>query len=112
MGNRVSEIIKRIAEAKVFTKTQLEGENGRSYGQVPAQKRLGKVPSTSSYERNTPRKSRIDDHQIYHTGRKQSSVTSKLTNSARTATNCKCYDSNLLPGNLKKYQTMNIGYIV
>ena len=49
-----------------------------------------------------------DDHQIYHTGCNQSSVTSKLRDSARTAT--KWYDHNLLAGNLKKYQTMNIGY--
>ena len=49
-----------------------------------------------------------DDHQIYHTGQDQSSVTSKLRDSASTAT--KWYDSNLLAGNLKKYQTMNIGY--
>ena len=48
------------------------------------------------------------DHQIYHTGRGQSSVTSKLRDSVRTAT--KWYDSNLLAGNLKKYQTMNNGY--
>ena len=38
----------------------------------------------------------------------QSSVTSKLRDSARTAT--KWYDHNLLAGNLKKYQTTNIGY--
>ena len=49
-----------------------------------------------------------DDHQIYHTGCKQSSVTSKLRDSARTAT--KWYDYNHLAGNLKKYQTMNISY--
>ena len=49
-----------------------------------------------------------DDHQMYHTGSDQSSVTSKLRDSTRTAT--KWYDSNLLAGNLKKYQTMNIGY--
>ena len=49
-----------------------------------------------------------DDHQIYHTGRDQSSVTSKLRDSASTAT--KWYHSNVLAGNLKKYQTMNIGY--
>ena len=49
-----------------------------------------------------------DDHQIYHTGCNQSSVTSKLRDSARTAT--KWYDHNLLAGNLKTYQTMNIGY--
>ena len=49
-----------------------------------------------------------DDRQIYHTGQDQSSVTSKLRDSARTAT--KWYDSNLLAGNLKKYHTINIGY--
>ena len=49
-----------------------------------------------------------DDHQMYHTGSDQSSVTSKIRDSARTAT--KWYDSNLLAGNLKKSQTMNIGY--
>ena len=49
-----------------------------------------------------------DDHQIYHTGQDQSSVTSKLRDSARTAT--KWYDSNVLAGNLKKYHTINIGY--
>ena len=49
-----------------------------------------------------------DDHQIYHTGCNQPSVTSKLRDSARTAT--KWYDYNLLAGNLKKYQTMNIGF--
>ena len=49
-----------------------------------------------------------DDHQIYYTGRDQSSVTSQLRDSAHTAT--KWYDSNLLAGNLKKYRTMNIGY--
>ena len=46
----------------------------------------------------------------YHTGSDQSSVTSKLRDSARTATCTKWYDSNLLAGNLEKYQTMNIGY--
>ena len=45
-----------------------------------------------------------DDRQIYHTGRDQSSVRSKFRNSARRAT--KRYDSNLLAGNLKKYQTI------
>ena len=49
-----------------------------------------------------------DDHQIYPTGRDQSSVPSKLRDSARTAT--KWYDSNLLTGNLKKYETMNVDY--
>ena len=49
-----------------------------------------------------------DDHQIYHTGRDQSIVTSKLKDSTDLAT--KWYDSNLLAGNLKKYQIMNIGY--
>ena len=49
-----------------------------------------------------------DDHQIYHIGSDKSSVSSKLKHSARAAT--KWYDSHLLAGNLKKYQTMNIGY--
>ena len=49
-----------------------------------------------------------DDHQIYHTGRDQSSVTLMLKESAQQATNW--YNSNLLAGNLKKYQTMNIGH--
>ena len=47
-----------------------------------------------------------DDHQIYHTGRDQSSVTLMLKESAQQATNW--YNSNLLAGNLKKYQTLNI----
>lgn len=47
-----------------------------------------------------------DDQQIYHTGYDQTNVTTKL--SACRATNW--YDSNLLAGNLKKYQTINIGY--
>lgn len=42
-----------------------------------------------------------NDHQMYHTGRDQSSVTSKHRDSARTDTKWK--DSNLLAGNLKKY---------
>ena len=37
-----------------------------------------------------------------------SSFATALRDSARTAT--KWYDHNLLAGNLKKYQTMNIGY--
>jgi len=49
-----------------------------------------------------------DDHQICHTGCNQSSLTSKLRDSARIAT--KWYDHNLLAGNLKKYQFINIGY--
>ena len=49
-----------------------------------------------------------DDHQIYHTGRDQSSVMLMLKESAQQATNW--YNSNLLAGNLKKYQTMNIGH--
>ena len=49
-----------------------------------------------------------DDHQIYHTGRDQSSVMLKLKESALQAT--EWYDSNLLAGNLKKYKVMNIGY--
>lgn len=49
-----------------------------------------------------------DDHQIYHNGRDQSSVMLMLKESAQQATNW--YNSNLLAGNLKKYQTMNIGH--
>lgn len=49
-----------------------------------------------------------DDHQIYHTGRDQSSVMSRLEESAYRAT--EWYNSNLLAGNLKKYQIMNTGY--
>ena len=49
-----------------------------------------------------------DDHQIYHIESDQCSVSSKLKDSARAGS--KGYDSNLLAGNLKKYQTRNIGY--
>ena len=45
-----------------------------------------------------------DDHQIYHIGSDQSSVSSKLKDAT------KWYDSNLLAANLNKYQTMNIQY--
>ena len=48
-----------------------------------------------------------DDHQIFHVGYDSSEVISKLRESAETAT--KWYESNLLMGNLEKYQTMNIG---
>ncbi|KAL9970833.1 hypothetical protein ACROYT_G023280 [Oculina patagonica] len=48
-----------------------------------------------------------DDHQIYHSGHDLGEVTSKLSESADQAT--KWYESNLLAGNLKKYQTLNIG---
>ncbi|KAL9956009.1 hypothetical protein ACROYT_G037423, partial [Oculina patagonica] len=47
-----------------------------------------------------------DDHQIYEMGADLHSVTTKLKESAALAT--EWYDSNLLEGNLKKYQTMNI----
>ena len=50
----------------------------------------------------------IDDHQIYHRGHDQEEVTSKLSASTNQAT--KWCESNLLAGNLKKYQTLNIGY--
>ena len=43
-----------------------------------------------------------------HIGSDQSGVSFKLRDGARAAT--KWYDSNLLAGTLKKYQTMNIGY--
>ena len=48
-----------------------------------------------------------NDHQIFHVGYDSREVISKLRESAETAT--KCYESNLLMGNLEKYQTMNIG---
>ena len=49
-----------------------------------------------------------DDHQIYHSGHDLVEVKSKLSESADQAT--KWYESNLLAGNLKKYQTLNIGF--
>ena len=45
---------------------------------------------------------------MYHSGHNQEEVTSKLSASADQATSW--YKSNLLLGNLKKYQTLNIGY--
>ena len=48
-----------------------------------------------------------DDHQMFHIGNDQSSVTLELRETARNATNW--YDSNLLARNLKKYHTTNIG---
>lgn len=48
-----------------------------------------------------------DDHQMFHVGNNQSSVTLELRETARNATDS--YDSNLLPGNVKRYHTMNIG---
>ena len=48
------------------------------------------------------------DHQMYHNGHNQEKVTSKLSARADQAT--RWYKSNLLVGNLKKYQTLNIGY--
>ena len=47
-----------------------------------------------------------DDHQIYEKGQDMCTVLAKLQESATLATNW--YDSNLLQGNLKKYQTMSI----
>ena len=47
-----------------------------------------------------------DDHQIYEKGQDVCTVLAKLQESATLATNW--YDSNLLQGNLKKYQTMSI----
>ena len=47
-----------------------------------------------------------DDHQIYVKGTDICTVVAKLQESASLAANW--YDSNLLQGNLKKYQTMNI----
>ena len=49
-----------------------------------------------------------DDHQMYRNGHNQEEVTSKLSASADQGT--RLYKSNLLAGNLKKYQTLNIGY--
>ena len=57
-----------------------------------------------SYSVTTNLSMYADDHQIYHIGSDQSSVSSKLKDAT------KWYDSNLLAGNLKKYQTINIGY--
>ena len=47
-----------------------------------------------------------DDHQIYEKGKDMCTVLAKLQKSTTLATNW--YDSNLLQGNLKKYQTMSI----
>ena len=49
-----------------------------------------------------------DDHQIYHIGDDQEAVTSQLMESVNYVTNW--YGSNLLAGNIKKYQAMNIGF--
>ena len=46
--------------------------------------------------------------QMYRGGHHQEEVTSKLSASADQGT--RWYKSNLLAGNLKKYQTLNIGY--
>ena len=50
-----------------------------------------------------------DDHQIYHTGADQAALTFQLKDSANLATTW--YDSNLLAGNLKNYQVLNLGFI-
>ena len=50
-----------------------------------------------------------DDHQIYHLGADQAAVTLQLKDSANLATTL--YDSNLLAGNLKKYQVLSLGFI-
>ena len=50
-----------------------------------------------------------DDHQIYHAGADQAAVTFQLKDSANLATTW--YGSNLLAGNLKKYQVLNLGFI-
>ena len=47
--------------------------------------------------------------QIYHAGADQAAVTFQLKDSANLATTW--YDSNLLAGNLKKYQVLNLGFI-
>lgn len=49
-----------------------------------------------------------EDHQIYHAGADQAAVTLQLKDSANLATTW--YDSNLLAGNLKKYQVLNLGF--
>ena len=49
-----------------------------------------------------------DDHQIYHAGADQAAVTSQLKDSANLATTW--YDSNLVTGNHKKYQVLNLGF--
>ena len=49
-----------------------------------------------------------DDHQIYHVGVDQAAVTFQLNDSANLATTW--YDSNLLAGDLKKYQVLNLGF--
>ena len=49
-----------------------------------------------------------DDLQIYHSGQDQAAVTLQLKKSANLAT--KWYDSNLLAGNLEKYQVMHLGF--
>ena len=49
-----------------------------------------------------------DDHQIYYSGHDPEEVTTRLSVSADQATTW--YESNLLDGNLKKYQTLNISY--
>jgi len=47
-----------------------------------------------------------DDHQTYEEGQNMCTVLAKLQKSATLATNW--YDSKLLQGDLKKYQTMSI----
>ena len=49
-----------------------------------------------------------DNHQIYHSGHDLEEVISQLSVSVDQAT--KWYESNLLAGNLKRYQMLNIGY--
>ena len=49
-----------------------------------------------------------EDHQICHSGHDLEEVLSHLSVSVDQAT--KWYESNLLAGNLKKYQALNIGY--
>ena len=48
----------------------------------------------------------VDDHQIYVKGKDMYTIVAKLQESITLGTNW--HDSNLLQGNLKKYQTMNI----
>ena len=48
------------------------------------------------------------DHQIYHAGADQAARISQLKDSANLATTW--YGSNLLAGNLKKYQVLNLGF--
>ena len=60
------------------------------------------------YGLNTKLLMYADDHQIYHIWDDQGAVTSQLKESANFASNW--YVSNLVAGNIKKYQAMDIGF--